>query len=127
MTQDDIKRDRADFEKLVQKDRRKSQWQCAVKIVVPLLIEIMLIVAGILLNNFTILQYTPMVLYVGAGVLVPFAYKASKDALDCLELHESLLFSMEIMAYSYFEMELRRIKEVEENDTNQPILTESSR
>lgn len=64
-------------------------WRCIVKIALLLLIEITLIVGGVLVNELTALQYTPIAIWCGVIVLAPFAYKTSKEALDKHERYKA--------------------------------------
>lgn len=64
------------------KDIHKNMWRCVGKIALLLLIEITLIVSGVLVNELTALQYTPIAIWCGVIVLAPFAYKISKEVLD---------------------------------------------
>lgn len=85
------------------KDIYKSMWRCVGKIALLLLIEIALIVSGVLVNELTALQYTPIAIWCGALILAPFAYKTSQEALGKHErlkvLNEQFLANLSIAKF----------------------------
>ena len=101
------------------KDINKSRWKCIGRIALLLLIEIALIVGGVLVNELTTLQYTPIVIWCGVIALVPFAYKISKEALDahdrCKAINELICIGANWGITLVKEMQE---KEGNDNDTN---------
>lgn len=97
--------------------KRKSLWKCIVKIAPLLLIEIALVVSGVLVNELTALQYTPIAIWCGVIALAPFAYKISKEALIIYENtmeNIDMWFSQATLVYNCY----TNAEELTKNDTN---------
>lgn len=101
------------------KDIHKSMWRCIGKIALLLLIEIALVVGGVIVNELTALQYTPIAIWCGVIILAPFAYKTSNEALDKHERYKAHNERLCVLAnLSIANLKEMREEEDKHDDTN---------